>query len=495
MDLVLKQRLLAAGALAVALFAGWQIAQGSLGLVLAMMALGLLILATFLLRVDPDALVAGAVIVGYLVGNRGFAQLHPPNLPLLPGELALGLGLACGAWRWARSHTVPIRRDSLNAALLVWIAISAVQLPLNFMEFGLLAVRDFAMVYYATFFFLGQAWAESDSSRRWLTGSLSVGLALTVPVFAAFLRWPEFFTSRLLVAGNPLIFVKSDVAGSFMAGGAFWFAERFTRTRRPGWFALCGLGVVGVAASNSRAAVVALAGGLLWLVVLRAWRIAGTITACFAVGLAGLAIHAAITKQPFTQTPFYRIYESAASITDLQNNRTYLAADLGDKPDNNQFRLIWWRTVVEETWADGRFFGLGFGADLAADFLRVYYADTAEDFSARSPHNFMLSVFGRTGLVGFATLLVVLFAMIARTRLAGRESLQANQPDSALAPWLLVWAIFTAACFGVVLEGPMGAIVFWITLGMANAWTQRTASTTAIEEAAEPVAALPAGAR
>jgi succinate-acetate transporter protein len=107
----------------------------------------------------------------------------------------------------------------------------------------------------------------------------------------------------------------------------------------------------------------------------------------------------------------------------------------------------------------------------------------------------MLSVFGRTGLVGFATLLVVLFAMITRTRLAGRESLQANQPDSALAPWLLVWAIFTAACFGVVLEGPMGAIVFWITLGMANAGTHRTASTTAIEEAAEPVAALPAGAR
>ncbi len=119
MDLVLRQRLLADGALAVALFAGWQIAQGSLGLVLAMMALGLLILATFLLRMDPEALVAGAVIVGYLVGNRGFAQLHPQNLPLLPGEFALGLGLACGAWRWARSHTVPVRRGFLNAALLV----------------------------------------------------------------------------------------------------------------------------------------------------------------------------------------------------------------------------------------------------------------------------------------------------------------------------------------------------------------------------------------
>jgi hypothetical protein len=35
----------------------------------------------------------------------------------------------------------------------------------------------------------------------------------------------------------------------------------------------------------------------------------------------------------------------------------------------------------------------------------------------------------------------------------------------------MVWAIFGSACFGVVLEGPMGAIVFWTLLGVANART------------------------
>jgi hypothetical protein len=29
--------------------------------------------------------------------------------------------------------------------------------------------------------------------------------------------------------------------------------------------------------------------------------------------------------------------------------------------------------------------------------------------------------------------------------------------------------VFLSACFGVVLEGPMGAVVFWTTLGMASA--------------------------
>jgi hypothetical protein len=28
--------------------------------------------------------------------------------------------------------------------------------------------------------------------------------------------------------------------------------------------------------------------------------------------------------------------------------------------------------------------------------------------------------------------------------------------------------ILTSACFGVVLEGPMGAVVFWSVLGLAN---------------------------
>ena len=39
--------------------------------------------------------------------------------------------------------------------------------------------------------------------------------------------------------------------------------------------------------------------------------------------------------------------------------------------------------------------------------------------------------------------------------------------------WCYVWAIFTSACFGVVLEGPMGAVVFWILLGAAAARGRR----------------------
>jgi hypothetical protein len=37
--------------------------------------------------------------------------------------------------------------------------------------------------------------------------------------------------------------------------------------------------------------------------------------------------------------------------------------------------------------------------------------------------------------------------------------------------WACVWTILVSACFGVVLEGPMGAVVFWSLLGILNAPT------------------------
>jgi O-antigen ligase len=466
-DLSLKRRLVSGSGLVIAVVAGSQIASGSYGLSVVIVAAGLLLMANRLLAIAPDVLVAGGILVGYLVGNRGFAQLHPPNLPLLPAEFALGVAAACGAWRWARTKRIPIRRDALNATLLVWIAVSAVRLPLDFRATGLMAVRDFAMVYYALFFFLAQDWAAEFSQRRWLERCLDIGFMLVAPVSMAFLWRPEWFLS-LTVAGNPLIFVKGDVAGALMAAAGLWYAERFVQTRRISALMISALAIGGTAVGNSRAALVALAAGMAWLFVLRRWRTLGFLSAVLLSGLAGLAIHAGVSDRPFSASPLYRVYESAMSVVDVDGNRSY-SATLEDKPDNNQFRLVWWRTVIDETWRDGPWFGLGFGHDLAVEFLRRYYADANEDFSARSPHNFLLSVFGRTGVVGLLAFVGVLAAMALATWRSRASFARGDQRVSHVVLWVTAWAILTSSCFGVVLEGPMGAIVFWTLLGLANA--------------------------
>ena len=485
MNLIATRRfVIVAASLVGALVIGWDVAHGSLFLPSVAVVALLLGLAPQLVGMWADAFFGGILMVGYLVGNRGFAQLNAPGIPLLPGEAMLGIALALVAWRSARLRSLPFRRDVINWLVLMWIIIGAARIPFDFRQHGFVAVRDFAMIYYALFFFIAQVWATQTVERRWLQNCLALGFALCGPVFYVFDQRQEWFTSNLAIAGVPLIFVKSDVAGGFMAAAIPWFVYRYANNRRLGWLALAGLALACAIACNSRAAVVAFLVGVLWLIVLRSWRMLGGIAVLIVAGCLALGAHAIADRRPFTATPLYRLYESATSVADFGGTRRYLTANLADKPDNNQFRLVWWRAVIDETWTSSLWLGLGFGRDLAAEFLRIYYADANEEFSARSPHNFLLTVFGRMGLLGVSVVLALLGAMAFMTWQAGRRLPVAARTTGSLPLWLAAWAVLTSACFGVVLEGPMGAVVFWTLLGLANA-TAKGETAIAQEESTE----------
>lgn len=464
-----RNGLFVGGGVVLALVAGWQIAQESFLLVGAVGGLLLLWLASRALAVPVDALVAGLVLAGYLIGNRGFAQLSVPTLPLLPGELALGIGLLTAIWTAARAKTLAVRRDTLNFVLVVWLAVGGIRLWFDFRVHGFVALRDFALLYYALFFFLGQEWWNDPAKRRWLEGCLSVGFAVGAPVFLAFTRWPDFFLTHFSVQGVPLIYVKSDVQAGLLVAGSFWFLHRYVRSGRTPWLLLTILTFLGVTLANSRAALLALGVACLWPLACRHRALVRPLSALFAAGVLLLVTLPFLTQSPWQESLAYRFYETASSMVDFTGSRAYETMDLGDKPDNNRFRLTWWKAVIDETWEEGRWLGLGFGYDLAAQFTRVYYAAAAEEFSARSPHNFILTVFGRMGLVGTGLLLVFLAGMAVRTWRAGRLAARDEGTDAGFSTWIGAWGIFVSACFGVVLEGPMGAVIFWTLLGMANA--------------------------
>ena len=468
MEIAFKQRLLVGASVALAVVAGREIAHGNFLLAGLLAGFLLLWLAQRITGLATDAFVAGLVLIGYLVGNRGFAQLQVPGLPLLPGELALGVGTLFVGLRATQTKTLPVRRSLLDFTLLSWLAFGAIRLRQDFPAHGFLALRDFALLYYAVFFFLAQGWGAQPASRRWLERCLTIGFALTAPVFLAFAQWPEVFVRSFAILGTPLIYVKSDVAGGFMVAGAFWFLGRFLAERRGWWLALTGTNLVGVAFSNSRAALVALAIAGLWLALARDWRRLKLLAGLAVAGLLLVLASGLVGGKPWTLSPAYRLYESALSTVDFEGTQPYHADDLGDKPENNQFRLTWWRAVVDETVAKNPWIGLGFGYDLADQFTRRYYPEGSEEFSARSPHNFPLTVFGRMGAVGLAFLATVLAALALRTWRAGRRAVRGDDDGTAFTLLLGVWAIFTSACFGVVLEGPMGAAVFWTLLGLAT---------------------------
>jgi len=132
-------------------------------------------------------------------------------------------------------------------------------------------------------------------------------------------------------------------------------------------------------------------------------------------------------------------------------------------------------------------FGLGFGYDLAARFRRTYEAPLGEDFDARSPHSIFFTLFGRMGFVGLGLILTIVLQVIILTfRYA--KSLRARKGfpyGAAICAAMII--ILNCAFLGVVLEGPMGALTFWVLLGfVASDLTLSESLPKPAEETIEP---------
>lgn len=437
----------------------------------------------------PEAWLLAGTLFGYIAGNRGFAQLQiSGEFPLFPAEAVLLVAVPVLLVRLAQKRARAFHRDPLNYAIFLWLMLGSARLPLDVPAYGFLAVRDYAMVYYAAFFFIGQAYAGHAASARVLSRAVTAA-CLALPVLATLIQFlPEFFLSTLTVRGIPLIFYKDDLLATLFAAAFFWLWTRWEFRRQRLWLVPVTACLLMVSTTTSpRAAMVAVAGVTgLWLLA-RRWQIAATQAAIVGTAVVVAVAVFSFSDRDLRQTAAYSTYEHAISIFDFQAKGNYMNRQSGDPGDNNRFRIVWWRAVAEETAEENPVFGLGFGHDLAARFLVDYGLLQADDFSARSPHSMIMSVFGRLGLAGLACWLAIAVAMLALTRRVLRAGTADQRGFASVA-----WVIWISACFGVVLEGPMGAVVFWTVLGLANgASTKEDGDEPAVEVATKPSALLP----
>lgn len=460
---VWRTRLAAAGAAVFAVWMGTAIAQHEFLLPTVCLAVLGVVMVIYVQPLPPTTVLLGLTLLGYMVGNRGFAQLSfTSSFPILPGELVLLVAGITLLVRSALHRTIPVRRDLLNALVLLWMITSSVRLYLDVRMHGALALRDYAMVYYAAFFFIAQHAATTAVERSFLLRCLLWACASLLIVYPLFNEFSDFFINRLTLYGTPIIFFKGDLAGTFMVIGAVLFFARWEE--HGSRFALIlSLLLAGAAiATTNRASMLGLFVATFLLAVAGRWRLALAQTALAVIVIAGFLSFAYLRNQSWQTTPVHGLYERIVSLTDPSGQRSYTASDAFNKGDNNLFRMVWWRLVYEETSASSPIVGLGFGHDLAGRFVREYYPDI-DEFTTRSPHNFLVTVFARTGLVGLIPFLAIIAAVFWRTVRAARQDI-ANG-----AMWCAATTVLISAIFGVVLEGPMGAVVFWAMLGMANA--------------------------
>lgn len=414
----------------------------------------------------PESMVFAAILFGYIVGNRGFAQFQfAPRIPLLPAEAALIVCTATLGFRAALSRASLIVFDAVNISILVWIAYATTRLPLDMNTYGVMALRDYALVYYASFFFLCQFLGRELASVRLLDGALTAAfLALPLVVITNKIL-PDFFLQHFNWNGIPLIFHKSDLTSESLVCGSFWLWSRFERDGRFFWLLPSAISILLVGAEESpRAALVAATVTAMAWFGARRFKLIGFQIAVVAAGIAVSIPVEVIAGRTLTETRSYAIYERVVSMIDLGGSHAYRNAESASTIDNNNFRRVWWKAVYEETIDFSPFFGLGFGHDLAAHFLADYnWLSVQEEFNTRSPHSVIVTVFGRLGSIGLSLFLIV-GATIARS---GYRAFQKSDVE-CMAWWSIVITIGVSACFGVVLEGPMGAVPFWVALGIAH---------------------------
>lgn len=104
---------------------------------------------------------------------------------------------------------------------------------------------------------------------------------------------------------------------------------------------------------------------------------------------------------------------------------------------------MWWQLAIADTWENAPIFGVGFGYDIAAQFSREYFADMADDFTARSPHSIFVTVFARMGLVGITLFLAVLALALRDTWVALRA-----RDINTIGTWAGAWQSSPARVLG-----------------------------------------------
>ncbi len=137
------------------------------------------------------------------------------------------------------------------------------------------------------------------------------------------------------------------------------------------------------------------------------------------------------------------------------------------------WRVAWWKNLGSEVMTRNPAFGLGFGESLGV-YNPFLVTELNQRERIRSPHNVNITVFARMGLVGVAAWLGVLacgigglFSRLWKGRF--RKGRYDPQQREELLFWLLmIVATWVNSSFGVLMEGPVLGVWFWFALGFAS---------------------------
>jgi uncharacterized membrane protein len=158
---------------------------------------------------------------------------------------------------------------------------------------------------------------------------------------------------------------------------------------------------------------------------------------------------------------------SGVNIAGAFNLERFQGASFENPDETVEWRTVWWQRLYEVVMAQSPVFGLGFGENLA-DY-NPYISQQDSLFPVRSPHNFNVTIFARMGIAGSLIWggIIVLGILLPLWRVLS-ASTRSQLAETRTRSFLIaaVIATWVNASFGVLMEGPVLAIPFWLILGL-----------------------------
>ena len=376
--------------------------------------------------------------------------------PLFWGEVVMALSLI---WAVRRFHLglVAHGRTRLLAALVgIFLAIGTGILVAG--DLTVNAVRDFAACYYALFFFVGVVLA-SDRIR------LELFAERWKYCWVLAIAWETLnqLTDRQLgnltpttTYGGPILSNSgSEMIGAVALGCILLLTDRkWARVQGVVRFPLLAFALTILLLAQQRGAKVA-TGGAVLIVILSAWRQSLNASR----GKRNLLLAAAALT-----LGLIGVIAAGYDVSRLTNIDRF--GELSG--DTAEWRQDWWRGILDAVNENNPLLGLGFGDPLWEYNPHLLEAG-AEARTVRAPHNYNMDIFARMGYLGaLAWGAILLLGVIRPVWRVATATTPAEQEESRqLTFWVAALAtLWLNASFGVLMEGPVSGIPFWLTLGI-----------------------------
>ncbi len=427
----------------------------------AIIFIALVIVTALLVHAATDLTVSRVTLFvmlwGVFAANKSFAALGVGNIHVMDALLGIAvLGILVN----------PVGRARLRAAhaptmmLSLFLILGAINLLRGY-GWGMLALKDSVLNFYAVALLLPAALFPSIAD----TVSFLRKCVLPLLIGSVILTLSKLASLTGASIPQTLSITPATAAAALAAGFLFvvLVGSPISTTR----VAVASLLAAGVVFSLARSVWMGalLSGMMIWLVSTRDRRRIATVgsimflaatTSLLLLSLQGSPVVPALSKK--ASSIFFKRGDPSGGTPST-------APSIGNPVANNEWRLKVWNQTIHQRIAKSILVGEGFGPPAVAG-TKVGNDLHITDRRVQV-HNGYLTYLMREGIAGLLAFVVLVLTACNRT-VRGARNLEAGLNRTfALALFGALCIYLVDIAFGVIIEGPMAGIPFWLLIGAA----------------------------